>query len=116
MHLCLRNLAPKIIAVAQPFVLALILHGAASAQQTPPLPSFAELEAAGVRIGKIQVLPQDIFDTADPKEDKLLFRWANALHIQTRPGVIERALLFKSGDLVSVRVLDETERLLRSNR
>ncbi|HZF80942.1 MAG TPA: hypothetical protein VEZ89_14250, partial [Rubrivivax sp.] len=30
--------------------------------------------------------------------------------------VIERALLFKTGDPVSVRVLDETERLLRTNR
>jgi outer membrane protein assembly factor BamA len=46
----------------------------------------------------------------------LLFRWANALHIQTRPGVIQRALLFKSGDRVSKRLLDEPERLLRSNR
>ena len=41
---------------------------------------------------------------------------ANRLHIQTRPSVIERQLLFKPGDLVSVRVLEETERLLRSNR
>ena len=46
----------------------------------------------------------------------MLFRWANALHIQTRPGVIQRALLFKSGDRVSKRLLDEPERLLRSNR
>jgi len=82
----------------------------------PPLPSFAALEAAGARIGEIRIVTQDIFDTTDPKEDKLLFRWANALHIQTRPGVIERALLFKTGDALSVRVLDETERLLRSNR
>jgi hypothetical protein len=98
--------------------LAAILQGVSRAQEPPPppLPSFAELEAAGARIGEIRVVTQDIFDTADPKEDKLLFRWANALHIKTRPGVIERALLFKSGEPLSVRVLDETERLLRSNR
>src|SRR5262249_10230576 len=34
----------------------------------------------------------------------------------TRPSVIRRALLFKSGDKVSVRVFEETERILRSNR
>jgi hypothetical protein len=38
------------------------------------------------------------------------------LHIQTRAGVIERALLFKPGDLLSVRLIEETERLLRSTR
>ena len=32
-----------------------------------------------------------------------------------RPGVIERMLLFKSGEPVSVRLIEETERLLRSN-
>ena len=94
------------------------LQGLAGAQGSPPalLPSFAELEAAGATIGEIRVVPQDNFDTTDPLEDKLLFRWANALHIQTRPSVIQRALLFKSGDRVSLRLLEETERLLRSNR
>ena len=62
------------------------------------------------------MVAQDIFDTSDPREDKWLFRWANQLHIQTRPGVIERALLFKRGEVVSVQRIEETERLLRSNR
>ncbi len=97
---------------------ALTLSGALSAQAPMPplLPSFAELEAAGARVGEVRVLNNNIFDTDDPKENKLLFRWANALHIRTRPGVIERALLFKTGDPVSVRLIDETERVLRSNR
>lgn len=80
------------------------------------LPSFAELEAAGATIGEIRIVAKDIFDLADPKEDKLLFRWANALHIQTRPAVIEHALLFKSGDKLQVRALQETERVLRGTR
>ncbi len=90
----------------------------ASAQNQPPrqTPSIAELEAASATIGEIRVLPQEIFDTADPREDKLLFRWANALHIRTRPEVIRRALLFQSGEPVSVRLIEETERLLRSER
>lgn len=98
---------------------ALIWHGAGAAQEAPsaaPLPTFAELEAAGAKIGEIRVRTRDIFDTTDPEEDKSLFRWANALHIQTRTGVIERALLFKSGEPVSVKLIDETERLLRSTR
>ncbi len=97
--------------------LALTLSDALSAQQPmPPLPSFAELEAAGARFGEIRVLNNNIFDTDDPKDNKLLFRWANALHIRTRPAVIQRGLLFKTGDPVSVRLLDESERVLRSNR
>ena len=88
--------------------------------QTPTapqeLPTFAELEAAGAIVGEIRISNRDIFDTSDPLEDKLPFRWANALHIQTRAGVIERALLFKSGEPVSVKLIDETERVLRSTR
>src|SRR6267142_5066854 len=94
-------------------VLALTLSCAVSAQEvSTELPSFEELEAAGATVGEIRVVTRDIFDTEDPKENNLLFRLANALHIQTREGVIRRALLFKSGDRLSVRVLDETERVL----
>jgi outer membrane protein assembly factor BamA len=93
--------------------LTLAAHGVVQAQGAPAaVPSFAELEAAGATIGEIRVVSQDIFDTTDPKEDYLLFRWANALHIKTRPSVIRDALLFKSGDAVSVRAIEETERLL----
>jgi hypothetical protein len=79
------------------FVCAICLlaqHGVASAQS---LPTFAQLEAAGARFGKVSTVTQDVFDTSDPQEDKLLFRWANNLHIQTRPGVVARALLFRCG-------------------
>lgn len=92
----------------------------AAAAQAPPapgaLPSFAELEAAGAVIGRIYVRSDDIFDLDDPRENKWLYRLANRLHIQTRPEVIERQLLFKTGEPVSARLIEETERLLRSNR
>lgn len=81
-----------------------------------PLPSFAQLEAAGARIGSIAVRALDVFDTDDPRESNWLFRTANSLHIATRPGVIRRALLFRPGDPVSVRLIEETERLLRGAR
>lgn len=80
------------------------------------LPGFGELQAKGARIGTIRVVTGEIFDEANPKEDKSLFRWANALHIKTRTGVVERALLFKSGEPLSASVIEETERLLRRNR
>lgn len=80
------------------------------------LPTLAELEDAGAVIGEIRVVTHDIFDTDDPAEDKLPFRVANALHIRTRTSVVRDALLFKSGDRVSVRAFDETERALRSTR
>jgi hypothetical protein len=79
-------------------------------------PSFAELEAVQARIGEVRVRTEDVFDTENPKEASTLYRWANALHIQTRASVIENALLFKRGDPVSVAVIDETERLLRGER
>ena len=112
----LRTIALK-AAPALAVALALACGAALRAQESQrPVPSFAELEAAGARVGQVRIVARDIFDTDDPKENYLLFRWANALHIQTREGVIERALLFKTGDPVSVRAIEETERLLRSNR
>lgn len=80
------------------------------------LPSFAELEAAGAVIGEIRINVQDIFDLEDPKENTLLYRTVNKLHMNTHPGVIKRSLLFKSGEPVSARLIEETERLLHDNR
>lgn len=85
-------------------------------QDAPSLPGFEELEAAGAVIGEISIDNQNIFDLDDPKENNFLFRLANKLHIRTRPSVIRRTLLFKSGDLVSVQLIEETERLLRANK
>jgi hypothetical protein len=115
MNSCLR----RTCAAGRLWVLVLVLGCAffdCAQAQAQALPTFAELEASGAKVGEIRIVTHDIFDTTDPREDKLLFRWANTLHIQTRPGVIARALLFKTGEPLSVRTLDETERLLRSNR
>ena len=79
-------------------------------------PDFADLEARGVRIRAIVIVNQDIFDLSDPAEDNMLFRFANRFHVQTRPSVIERNLPFKPGEPVQRRVMEEAERLLRSNR
>ena len=84
----------------------------ALAQAIPPL---YELEAAGAIIGEIRTRPQNIFDTGDPEENNAVFRFANRIHPVTRPNVIERSLLFKTGERLSVQRIDETERLLRGN-
>jgi len=77
------------------------------------IPTFAELETAGARVGEIRVETHDIFDLDDPRENNALYRLANKLHINTRPEVIRRLLLFQTGEPVSVRLIEETERLLR---
>jgi outer membrane protein assembly factor BamA len=81
-----------------------------SAKLTP-----AALEMQEARIGKITIDNRNIFDPADPAEDRWLYRMANTLHVKTRPQVIESQLLFAEGDEYSKQTAEETERLLRAN-
>ena len=80
-----------------------------------PIPSFQELEAAGAIIGEIRINNQNIFDLDNPKEDNALFRLANKLHVRTRPEILRRYLLFNSGEPLSMRLIEESERLLSGN-
>ena len=80
------------------------------------LPSDQELVARGAVIGEVVIRNENIFDIADPKENNWLFRLANTLHAKTRPWLIRNQLLFRPGDAYDRRVLDESERILRSNR
>lgn len=73
-----------------------------------------ELERAGVRIGKVSIHAQDIFDLDDPAENNALFRTMNNLHVRTRDAVIERRLLFRSGEPFRRQLIEESERLLRA--
>ena len=78
------------------------------------LPDFAELESAGAIIGQIKITPENVFDLTDEHENNSFYQLVNRLHITTRPGVIEKGLLFKSGERVSRQKIEETERLLRN--
>jgi outer membrane protein assembly factor BamA len=99
------------------FALSLALASAALAQATaPPLPTFAELEAAGATIGEVVIRNGDIFDTNDPAEDNWLFRTVNNLHINTRENVVRRTLLFASGEPLRAAKIEESERILRTSR
>jgi outer membrane protein assembly factor BamA len=112
--LALNALAPALAQEAPPE--AKPPPSAVAAHATAGIPGFAELEAQGAVIGNIRVVTHNIFDLEDERENNALYRAANAIHIQTRPGVVERQLLFKSGERVSVHAIEETERLLRSER
>lgn len=79
------------------------------------IPTLEALEVAGAVIGEIRINPQNIFDLDDPREHNWLFSAANSLHVQTRPATLRRQLLFSSGERLSARVIEETERLLRAN-
>lgn len=91
----------------------LLAHQANGATTT--IPDFAALEQAGAVIGKVHINAQNIFNLADDTENNSFFRWVNRLHIPTRAPVIERVLLFKSGDRVSRQKIEESERLLRAS-
>ncbi len=104
-------MTPRVLAAA---VLLAAAGGAARAQD--PVPSLAELEAAGAVIGEVRFVVNDIFDLDDPKESGWLYRLANGLHIQTRPSVVRQQLLFRSGEKLVAQRIQETERLLRENK
>jgi len=81
----------------------------------PPELSADWLESQHAVIGEVYIENANIFDTDIPGEDRALYRLANKLHIRTRPEVISRVLLFKPGDPFDRRLIEESERLLRSN-
>jgi hypothetical protein len=85
----------------------------------PPVqPPFVALDAEELRqrgavIRAVNIRIDDVFDTSDPREDKRLYRWANRIHVTTRPSVVESILLFETGDPLDPRLLEESARLLR---
>ena len=74
-----------------------------------------QLERARTTIRAINITVDNIFDPNDPDEDKALYRWANRVHIRTRPSAVEDILLFKVGDTFVARLLDESARTLRAS-
>jgi hypothetical protein len=100
----------RLTTVAGSAVLPALFAGFVDAQE--PL-DFDRLEQLGVTIGSVNLQIEDVFNTDDPAEDKRLYRWANRVHRNTRPGVVESILLFESGDPLTEQIIDETARLLR---
>jgi hypothetical protein len=68
----------------------------------------------GSIIGRVELRVLDVFDATRDAKSRLPYRIANRLHVNTRPTVIERELLFESGDPFDARTLEESERHLRA--
>jgi hemolysin activation/secretion protein len=96
-------------------LLATLSRLACAAGESPAVPSGEDLERAHAVIGRITIVADDIFDTAIKGENAWLYRTANRLHINTRDAVVRNQLLFKTGQPFRLRVLRETERILRAN-
>ena len=79
------------------------------------LPSLDAIEASGAVIGEVIIERSNVFDPSQPGENKSIFRLANRLHIVTQDSVIRSQLLFAPGEPLRVRLLTESERLLRQN-
>ena len=88
---------------------------AAHRSAPPALPSDADLERRGARIGRIIIRNRNIFDLHNPKDDHALFRLADRLHRRTRRSLIRKQLLFHSGERFSAHLIDESARLLRAD-
>lgn len=68
---------------------------------------------AGKKIRHIQYNTMPVFDKDDPDENNALYLFLNKLHVNTRPKVIATQLLFKEGDILEVKKIQESERILR---
>ena len=67
-------------------------------------------------IGNVRIVRNSVFNLSDPAEDKALYRFANKAHVTTRQHVVSQQLLFDVGEVYSRQALEESERILRSNR
>ena len=67
-------------------------------------------EIDGLFIGKIVYNVDNIFNSTKQKENKKFHRYSNKLHIKTKQRIIARELLFKEGDKLNLRLLQETKR------
>lgn len=91
-------------------VLVTLLAAAALADE---LPTSVELARQSATIGAIRLEQSNVFDLSVPGENNWLYRLANRLHIVTKDKVIDKQLLFRTGDEYSPRLIDESERILR---
>jgi hypothetical protein len=117
---CGRALIADVAAGCRPALLGTVLAcGAAAARAqeaaVPPCdPTATIIIPERAVFGQVRIDIGDVFDPSDPEERKRLFEFANKLHVNTRPEVISRRVLFETGDPYSVRIVEESERLLRA--
>lgn len=81
-----------------------------------PVPDGKELERRGALVGRINIQVDEIFDEADPLENRSLYRLANRLHRHTRDATVKSQVLLTTGTPYSVQRAEETGRILRGRR
>ncbi len=82
-----------------------------------PIENYSESDTADTHpIQTISINIQPIFDESKPEENNWLFRTINYLHIDTRKSVIKNDLLFDEGDGYDKKLLEQSERILRTRR
>ncbi|MEO7987466.1 MAG: hypothetical protein ABI766_13120 [Gemmatimonadales bacterium] len=96
------------VGVILPLLLA--AHAPALKAQVPA-DSAAATDTTSTVLRGVEIERHDIFD---PEEHGWVARLGNALHIETRPSVIRRELLFQRGQLFDSAAAAESERNLRS--
>ena len=92
-------------------LLPALLPGRLSAQGTNGTEESGAGADRSTNVVAVELQRRDIFD---PEERSWYARVANALHIQTRPHVIRRELLFRPGEPYDSARVAESERNLRS--
>ena len=68
---------------------------------------------AETRVGKVIINPLDVYSDAEAGHGAF-YRLADKLHIETRPSIIRKFVLFREGDVYRPERLAETERNLRA--
>ena len=96
--------------------LTMLMVFASQVQAGEPICTPLGGEVEGLEIGEIRILNQNIFNPENQQEASSVHRFANSFHIQTRASVISQQLLFEVGQPYSQRLVDESERKLRSRK
>lgn len=78
------------------------------------VPPDAELRALRARIGRIQIVVDDVFESSLSLTAP--YRLVNSLHMSTHAATVSQHLLFREGDVFERRLLEETARILRDER
>lgn len=73
---------------------------------------------AKFRVDSIEFVIKDAFEDAKVVSivDETMYSVMNKLHIQTKQSVVQKLLLFKTGDTIQAKSLIESERLLRGQK
>lgn len=91
-------------------------EGDVTRDKSSRLNTSAFTEHEGKTIRKVVFNTINVFDEANPDENTRLYRFLNRLHFNTRPHVIKSQLLFKEGDVVNRKLIQESARILRTRK